>query len=168
MADAKATKTYKEYVAHECTNGFGIMNGIINAVVFVALLMGDFSIEFDFMHGLKELAPGTIVLGIVLSLIVNNIARKALNKGEYTATAADAGLGGLLPKKAFPMAVVVGLIVAFFAANFTVIVWGFMGFDVVLNWWQMMIFKGVTTGLAGAIAGYLVIGHVVADELSNN
>ena len=144
-----AAKDYQSYLKNKCIVGYGIINGVVNALIFMGMHAGDVSITF---------AAGKVVEEIALTGAP--LTKMDFNKGVYLGNSEGYGWLAKLPKKAIPLSAVVGVIALAVA---TPLAWlcSFV-LPLPLSRIGMMIFKGVMCAIAGCVSGYIVIGATTA------
>lgn len=155
-----ATKDYTSYLKNKCIVGYGIVNGVINALIFLGMHAGDPDITFAAGKVVEEIALTGALLGLILTWCVVPLTKMDINKGVYQGNPAGYGCMEKLPKKAIPLSIVVGVIALAVA---TPIAWlcTFV-LPLPLSRTGMMIFKGVMCAIAGCVSGYVVIGATTA------
>ncbi len=155
-----ATKDYTSYLKNKCIVGYGIVNGVINALIFLGMHAGDPDITFAAGKVVEEIALTGALLGLILTWCVVPLTKMDINKGVYQGNPAGYGWMEKLPKKAIPLSIVVGVIALVVA---TPIAWlcTFV-LPLPLSRTGMMVFKGVMCAIAGCVSGYVVIGATTA------
>ena len=154
------TKDFQGYLKNKCIVGYGIANGIINGAIFFAMNASNAAITFDQSAMIEEIALTGALLGVLLTLCVVPLTKMDFKKGVYTATAADMNATAKLPGNMIVLSLVVGVI-ALAICTALAAVFSFV-LPMPLTRTGMMIFKGCMCAIAGAIAGYLVIGRTTA------
>ena len=158
---AALAKPFNSYLLNKCIIGYGVINGIINAVIFYLIHMGEPNAmlgEADIFH---DLALTGVLLGILLFVIVVPLTRMDLRKGVFAGPDV-ANLGGaasLVPASYAP-----ALLVTTVAATITIMGVGAFAATLLplpLSVTGMMLLKGVVCACAGGIAGYFTICYVV-------
>ena len=139
-APTRSAKPFNSYLLNKCIVGYGIINGIINAVIFYLmhlsepeLLFSEADIFHDFaLTGVLLSGPNVANLGGAASLVPASYA-PALLVATVAATVSLMGVGAfacvLLP---LPLTVT-----------------------------GLMLLKGLVCACAGAVAGYITICYVV-------
>ena len=157
---AAKTKDYKSYLLNKCIIGYGIVNGIVNALIFFG--MNASNPDATFVQGkiIEEMALTGVLLGLILTWCVVPLTKMDLKKGVYVGVEGAYGFTAKLPKKAIPMSLAVGVI----ALVVVVAITGLLTFvlPLPLNRTGMMIFKGCMCAITGAVSGYCVIGATTA------
>ena len=146
---------------NKCIVGYGIINGIINAVIFYLMHLSEAELLFSEADIFHDFALTGVLLGILLFVIVVPLTRMDLRKGVFSGPNV-ANLGGaasLVPASYAP-----ALLVATVAA--TVSLMGVGAFACVLlplplTVTGLMLLKGLVCACAGAVAGYITICYVV-------
>ena len=144
----------------------GIINGIINAVIFYLMHLSEPELLFSEADIFHDFALTGVLLGILLFVIVVPLTRMDLRKGVFSGPNV-ANLGGaasLVPASYAP-----ALLVATVAA--TVSLMGVGAFACVLlplplTVTGLMLLKGLVCACAGAVAGYITICYVVRSSKS--
>lgn len=151
---------FKSYLLSKCLIGYGLVNGIINAIIFYFMERGHLDKVFEAKDIISDFAFTTFLLGSLLALIVIPMIAKDMEKGKFKADNRVHKIEQFLPDHILLISLVVGLIACFISVALSaVIVYLFNASP--LNVTQMMIFKGVICSIAGAISGYLCIIKVV-------
>lgn len=155
-----ATKSYKSYLSNKCIVGYGIVNGVINALIFFGMHAGDPGCSFAAGKVLEEIALTAFLLGLILTWCVVPLTKIDLNKKVYEPGADANSFICKFPVKAIPLSFVVGLIATVVAVP---IAWlcTFV-LPLPLGRTGMMIFKGVMCAVAGCVSGYVVIERVTS------
>ena len=65
-----AAKDYQSYLKNKCIVGYGIVNGIVNALIFMGMHAGDADITFAAGKVVEEIALTGALLGLINSLMV--------------------------------------------------------------------------------------------------
>lgn len=155
-----APKDYTSYLKNKCIVGYGIVNGVINALIFFGMHAGDASITFNAGKVVEEIALTGALLGLILTWCVVPLTKIDLKKGVYQGNSTGYGWCAKLPGKAIPMSVVVGIIALAVAAPLAWICT--LALPLPLTRTGMMIFKGCMCAVAGCVSGYVVIGATTA------
>lgn len=155
---------FNTYLLEKCLIGNGIINGILNAIIFYAMEKGHPDAIFMTTDIVIDLAITSLILGAILSLIVLPMTVKDVNAGKVARQEKANKIAGFLPKNKFASALVIGIITMVITA---VISWvAVMVFSLSpLTVKTMGIFKGVMCAVAGMVAGYLTIMKAVAVEV---
>ncbi|MEG0857438.1 MAG: hypothetical protein RSG52_13265 [Terrisporobacter sp.] len=155
----KKQMTMKAYMLQKCFIEYGIINGIINVIIFNILEGKHPDATFGLMDIIADFGFTTFLLGIILFYYAMSMTSKDLDKGKFTVEEyKDNKLVSMLPKKKFPAAICVGLIVMIATAAVVLVI--SMALPLPLNVKNMGLFKGVACTIAGAITGYLTITNV--------
>lgn len=155
-----ATKDYTGYLKNKCIVGYGIVNGVINALIFLGMHAGDPDITFVAGKVVEEIALTGALLGLILTWCVVPLTKIDLKKGVYQGDPNGYGWLAKLPCKSIPLSVVVGVIALAVAAP---IAWACtFVLPLPLTRTGMMLFKGVMCAIAGCVSGYVVIGATTA------
>lgn len=152
---------FNKYLLEKCLIGNGIINGIINAIVFYALEKGHPDKIFMTTDIVTDLAITSLILGVILSLIVFPLTVKDVNAGKVVKQEGVNKIVGFLPKHKFASALVVGIITM---VAITIVTWAVvmvLGLSP-LTVKTMGIFKGIMCSIAGMVAGYLTIMKAVS------
>lgn len=160
-APTRSAKPFNSYLLNKCIVGYGIINGIINAVIFYLMHLSEPELLFSEADVFHDFALTGVLLGILLFVIVVPLTRMDLRKGVFSGPNV-ANLGGaasLVPASYAP-----ALLVATVAA--TVSLMGVGAFACVLlplplTVTGLMLLKGLVCACAGAVAGYITICYVV-------
>lgn len=147
---------FKKYLLSKCLIGYGLINGIVNAIIFYFMERGHLDKIFDGRDIITDFAFTTFSLGLILALIVIPMTAKDMEKGEFKAENRTHKIEKYLPNHILLTSLVVGLIACVISVILSaLIVFVFKASP--LNVIQMMIFKGIICSIAGAISGYLCI-----------
>ncbi|MEG1750308.1 MAG: hypothetical protein RR241_00890 [Raoultibacter sp.] len=148
-------KPLKAYLLEKCLISFGVINGIVNAVIFYAMHAADTSITFDFAGIVGDIAITTVVLGLILYLLVTPLTRKDVTADKFDIDEAAGFLGARLPQgKA--LSVVLATFIPALAITILVALCALL-LPLPLTIIPMMIFKGFACAIAGAFAGYITV-----------
>ena len=161
---ARPAKPFNSYLLNKCIIGYGVINGIINAVIFYLLHMGEPEALLGHADIFHDFALTGVLLGLLLFVIVVPLTRMDLRKHVFAGPNA-ANLGGaasLVPASYAP-----ALLVTTVAATVTLM--GVGAFACVLlplplTVTAMMLLKGVVCACAGGVAGYFTISFVVRGQ----
>lgn len=165
---AKAPKDYKSYLKNKCIVGYGIVNGVINALIFRGLNAGNPDALFGQAKIIEEMALTGVLLGLILTWCVVPLTKMDLKKGVYQridAAEADGASGSYgfaqrLPRHAVPLSFAVGgvalAVVVILSGLFT------LAAPLPLTRTGMMLLKGVMCAVTGGVSGYCVIGRVTS------
>lgn len=160
-APARPAKPFNSYLLNKCIIGYGVINGIINAVVFYLIHMGEPTAMFGEADIFHDLALTGVLLGILLFVIVVPLTRMDVRKHVFaTPDVPSLGGGASLVPASYAPALLVTTIVA------TVVLMGVGAFactllPLPLSMTGMMLLKGVVCACAGGAAGYFTICYVV-------
>ncbi|MCH3968803.1 MAG: hypothetical protein PHR15_07425 [Atopobiaceae bacterium] len=151
-------KPLESYLLNKCLIGYGLINGIINALIFFLLHMGDRTATFSLTAILMDLALTGFLLGLLLYLIVAPMTRSDLRKGSFSTEGARQL--GFIPAGTFLASLVVGAV----CMVVLLVVGGLLALVLPqpLSFTGMLVLKGCLCAVAGAIAGYLTINKVAA------
>lgn len=105
-----AAKDYQSYLKNKCIVGYGIVNGIVNALIFMGMHAGDADITFAAGKVVEEIALTGALLGLILTWCVVPLTKMDFNKGVYPGNSEGYGWLAKLPKKSIPLSIVVGII----------------------------------------------------------
>lgn len=152
---------FNKYLLEKCLIGNGIINGIINALVFFAMHKSEPNTTFMTTDIVIDLSATSLILGFLLALIVFPLTAKDLNAGKITRQEGANKIVGFLPKNKYASALVIGIITMVIIAPIT---WALV---MVLNLSPMTvksmgIFKGIMCAVAGMIAGFMTILKAVS------
>ena len=141
---------FKKYLLSKCLIGYGLINGIVNAIIFYFMERGHLDKIFDGRDIITDFAFTTFSLGLILALIVIPMTAKDMEKGEFKAENRTHKIEKYLPNHILLTSLVVGLIACVISVILSaLIVFVFKASP--LNVIQMMIFKGIICSIAGAI-----------------
>ena len=154
-------QNFNKYLLEKCLIGNGIINGIINAMVFYAMHKSEPNTILATTDIVTDLSATSLILGFLLALIVFPLTAKDLNAGKITKQENANKIVGFLPKNKYASALVIGIITMVIIAPIT---WALV---MVLNLSPMTvksmgIFKGIMCAVAGMIAGFMTILKAVS------
>lgn len=152
---------FNKYLLEKCLIGNGIINGIINALVFYAMHKSDPDAIFMTGDIVTDLAATSLILGFLLALIVFPLTAKDLSTGKITRQEGANKIVGFLPKNKYASALVIGIITMVIIVPITWVAVTILGLSP-LTVKTMGIFKGIMCAIAGMIAGYMTIMKAVS------
>ncbi|MEG1311672.1 MAG: hypothetical protein RR942_15965 [Romboutsia sp.] len=155
----KKQLTLKSYMLEKCLIGYGIINGIINALIFYAMEKGHPDMMFETFDILADIGATTFILGIILMYCVVPLTKMDMNKKFTVPQNVNNKIASMLPDKKILMALSIGLITMVITVAICAVI--SMILPLPLNVKQMGIFKGLACSVAGGIAGYLTISKTV-------
>lgn len=159
---AKPTKTFQSYLLNKCLIGYGIINGIVNALIFYLMHMSDTAITFGYNDIMIEMATTGFLLGVILMECVLPLTRMDVRKDVFEVPAHIDGWQKRIPRSNLMGAIVIGLVAMVatlaVAAIFLVFLPRPLGFV------PMLVFKGFLCAVAGAVAGYLSIYKTIVAQ----
>ena len=80
-APTRSAKPFNSYLLNKCIVGYGIINGIINAVIFYLMHLSEPELLFSEADIFHDFALTGVLLGILLFVIVVPLTRMDLRKG---------------------------------------------------------------------------------------
>ena len=89
---------FNKYLLEKCLIGNGIINGIINALIFFAMHKSEPNTTFMTTDIVIDLSATSLILGFLLALIVLPLTAKDLNAGKITRQEGANKIVGFLPK----------------------------------------------------------------------
>lgn len=92
-APTRSAKPFNSYLLNKCIVGYGIINGIINAVIFYLMHLSEPELLFSEADVFHDFALTGVLLGILLFVIVVPLTRMDLRKGVFSGPNV-ANLGG--------------------------------------------------------------------------
>lgn len=155
---AKAPATFPAYARSKCLIGYGLINGIINALVFRLMYLGQESVTFDYAHVTADLAMTSVFIGIILFLCAVPLTKMDMRKGHFQLPATD-GLATFMPRR-YPLAVIVAGVIACVVTTGVVAIIA-MVLPLPLGVIPMMVFKGIMCAFAGGVAGLFAIAYAI-------
>lgn len=157
---AAATKEYKSYLANKCIIGYGIINGIVNALIFFGMNASNPDATFTAAKVVEEIVLTGALLGLILTWCVVPLTKMDLRKNVYKADADRNGMITKLPGGAVTLSIPVGIIAAVVAGA---LAWVFtLVLPMPLTRTGMMIFKGCMCAVVGCLSGYIVVTRTTA------
>ena len=143
----------------------GIINGIINAVIFYLMHLSEPELLFSEADIFHDFALTGVLLGILLFVIVVPLTRMDLRKGVFSLPGAAGGAFPLVSSSYAVSILGVGALAAV-VMTATVSLMGVGAFACVLlplplTVTGLMLLKGLVCACAGAVAGYITICYVV-------
>lgn len=156
-SDARA-KPFPAYALNKCLIGYGLINGIINAIVFRLMYLGQESVTFGYGQVVADLAMTSVFIGVILFLCAAPLTKMDLRHGRVRMSRTD-GLATLVPRR-YPLAVLSAAVFTCVATTgVTALV--AMLLPMPLGVIPMMVLKGVLCGFAGGVSGLLAIAYAV-------
>ena len=147
---------FNQYVLKKCLIGDGMINGIINAIIFYFLEKGHIGTKtFAVGDIVKDLAFTSLILGWILASIVLPLTLKDVKKGKISAQEGTNKIANIMPNKKGLAYIVVGLLTMVVTVSITWLVATII--PTPLTVMQMMVFKGVMCAIAGASSAYMTI-----------
>lgn len=150
------TLSYDKYVKSKCIIGYGIVNGLINALIFFFINRG--TPAFNQQAILMDIAITSVAIGLILTWIVIPLTKSDLKKGAFEKSE-NLGLGAKLPANWLLLSLIVAvicLVVGIVLAFIVTLIIPMVPFV------AEMIIKAVICAIVGYVAGYFVIGSVAA------
>lgn len=157
------TNNFNKYLLEKCVIGNGIINGIINAIIFYMLEKGHPDKIFHAQDIVTDLAATSLILGILLALIVFPLTQKDVTSGKLTMQEGTNKIASLLPNKKFLTVLSIGLVTMVLTTIITFAVVNLFSLSP-LTVKTMGIFKGVMCTIAGIIAGYMTIVKTIYSQ----
>ena len=169
-APTRSAKPFNSYLLNKCIVGYGIINGIINAVIFYLMHLSEPELLFSEADIFHDFALTGVLLGILLFVIVVPLTRMDLRKGVFSLPGAAGGAFPLVSSSYAVSILGVGALAAVVmtgAGALLSLALPAAGATVT----GMMFLKGLVCALGGAVAGGFTISFVVrgqqkADEVA--
>ena len=169
-APTRSAKPFNSYLLNKCIVGYGIINGIINAVIFYLMHLSEPELLFSEADIFHDFALTGVLLGILLFVIVVPLTRMDLRKGVFSLPGAAGGAFPLVSSSYAVSILGVGALAAVVmtgAGALLSLALPAAGATVT----GMMFLKGLVCALGGAVAGWFTIIFVVrgqqkADEVA--
>ena len=169
-APTRSAKPFNSYLLNKCIVGYGIINGIINAVIFYLMHLSEPELLFSEADIFHDFALTGVLLGILLFVIVVPLTRMDLRKGVFSLPGAAGGAFPLVSSSYAVSILGVGALAAVVmtgAGALLSLALPAAGATVT----GMMVLKGLVCALGGAVAGWFTISFVVrgqqkADEVA--
>ena len=169
-APTRSAKPFNSYLLNKCIVGYGIINGIINAVIFYLMHLSEPELLFSEADIFHDFALTGVLLGILLVVIVVPLTRMDLRKGVFSLPGAAGGAFPLVSSSYAVSILGVGALAAVVmtgAGALLSLALPAAGATVT----GMMFLKGLVCALGGAVAGWFTISFVVrgqqkADEVA--
>lgn len=152
---------FNKYLLEKCLIGNGIINGIINSIVFYAMHKSEPDAIFMTTDIVVDLAATSLILGFILALIVFPFTARDLNAGKITRQEGANKIVGFLPQNKYACALVIGIVTMIIIIPITWATVTILNLSP-LTVKSMGIFKGIMCTLAGMIAGCMTILKVVS------
>lgn len=158
-APARPAKPFNSYLLNKCIIGYGVINGIINAVIFYLLHMGEPEALLGHADIFHDFALTGVLLGLLLFVIVVPLTRMDLRKNVFKLPA-GAGAFPLVSGSYAVSILAVGALATVFMTGIGALLSLALpvGGATVTG---MMILKGLVCACGGAVAGYFTISFVV-------
>lgn len=162
-APARPAKPFNSYLLNKCIIGYGVINGIINAVIFYLLHMGEPEALLGHADIFHDFALTGVLLGLLLFVIVVPLTRMDLRKNVFKLPAGGAGAFPLVSGSYAVSILVVGALACVFMTGIGALLSLALpaGGATVTG---MMILKGLVCACGGAVAGYFTISFVVRGQ----
>lgn len=157
-------KKFNNYLLEKCLIGNGIINGILNAIIFYTLEKGTPDKIFHTQDVVMDFAFTGFLLGFLLPLIVFPLTQKDITSGKFTLPEGTNKIANLLPNKKILSALVIGVIAMVLMVSIAFVCVSLLGLTP-LTVKAMGIFKGIMCAIAGATAGYLTITKTAYSEV---
>ena len=90
-APTRSAKPFNSYLLNKFIVGYGIINGIINAVIFYLMHLSEPELLFSEADIFHDFALTGVLLGILLFVIVVPLTRMDLRKGVFSLPGAAGG-----------------------------------------------------------------------------
>ncbi len=156
--------TYEAYVKNKTYIGYGLINGIINAVIFYFMNKGAMGSMVTFHDGMVDMALTSVLLGMILTWCVVPLTKADIKKGVFEAdkhfTQAQK-----LPLNAFVLSLVLGVAIGLVGSALSALL--ILICQSFLTNWVLMVIKGIVCAVIGGLAGFTVIETVVAHKLED-
>ncbi len=156
--------TYEAYVKNKTYIGYGLINGIINAVIFYFIHMSDIADMTTFHDGMVDMALTSVLLGMILTWCVVPLTKADIKKGIFEANT-HFTQAQKLPQNAFVLSLVMGVAIGLVGSAISALLI-FICQSFLYNW-VLMIIKGIVCAIIGGLAGFTVIETVVAHKLED-
>ena len=112
-APTRSAKPFNSYLLNKCIVGYGIINGIINAVIFYLMHLSEPELLFSEADIFHDFALTGVLLGILLFVIVVPLTRMDLRKGVFSGpNVANLGGAASLVPASYPPALLVATVAA--------------------------------------------------------
>ncbi|MEY8437769.1 hypothetical protein AAK967_08535 [Atopobiaceae bacterium 24-176] len=151
---ARQSKAFAAYMRHKCLIGYGVVNGVINAVIFYLLHNADPSVLFTLADAAHDVAFTGLLLGPLLFACVVPLTKMDRNHGAFKATEDDALLCCPMPRSYGAAMLLVGLVCAVAMTGACTLAMQATGS---LGLVAMTLLKGVLCAAGGALSGYLTL-----------
>lgn len=157
-ASSARAKPFPAYALNKCLIGYGLINGVINAIVFRLMYLGQESVTFDYGHVIADLAMTSLFIGLILFLCAVPLTKMDVRKGHVQLPRTD-GLASFVPRR-YPLALVaVGALTCVVTTGVTALV--AMALPLPLGVVAMMVLKGLLCGFAGGVSGLFAMAYVL-------
>lgn len=152
-------KSFNSYLLNKCLIGSGIINGIINAIIFY-LLEKNNTEGFAFADILIDLAITAIILGLILTLCLYPLTKMDIKKKVFSTDHNREAMTSKLPNNKYVLGLVLGVIAAVVVVGLSAIILPLTKIAP-LTMMQMVFYKGVACAIAGGVTAYFGIPKVV-------
>lgn len=161
VVQTRSAKPLGSYLLSKCIVGYGVINGIINAVIFYAIHASDPGVllgEPDLLH---DLAFTGALLGALLFIIVVPLTRADVRKQvfEVPDPARMAGGVSLAPAVYAPALLVTAVVAVVVILGVGALATLFVPMPLSIT--AATLLKGVACACAGGMAGYFTICYVI-------
>ena len=155
-----SSRSRSSYVLNKCVIGYGIVNGVVNAVIFYLMHAGDPLATFDRASIALDMTLTGVLLSLILMACAVPLTRHDMKRQAFDSSEPLEGWRANLSKSPVAAALLVA------AASTAVTVGVAMGASLLLplplGVIPMMVFKGVLCALAGGVSGCLSIYYAIA------
>lgn len=151
---AHQSEPFAAYMRHKCLIGYGIINGIINAVIFYLLHRSDPGAVLTPADAAHDLAFTGLLLGPLLFACVVPLTKMDRAHGAFQATEGDELLCCPMPRSYGASMLLVALVCAVAMTGACTLATQVTG---PLDLGAMTLLKGVLCAAGGALSGYLTL-----------
>ncbi len=151
---AQLSKPFAAYMRHKCLIGYGVINGIINAVIFYLLHNADAGAVFTLADAAHDVAFTGLLLGPLLFACVVPLTKMDRGHGAFKADEGDALLCCPMPRSYGVSMLLIALVCAVAMTGACTLAMQLTG---TLGLGAMTLLKGVLCAFGGAVSGYLTL-----------
>lgn len=148
-------KTFPAYALNKCLIGYGLINGIINGVIFWLLHLAQPDALFDQATLATDMAITSMFLGLILFAVAVPLTKHDLKTKSFLLPKKFDGLSKILPRNYVGSLLITGIFTSVVMASFTALI--AFALPLPLELLPAALLKCVLCSLAGALSGYLAI-----------
>ncbi len=156
--------TYEAYIKNKTYIGYGLINGIINAMIFYFVHRSVMGQMTTFHDATVDMLINSVALGMILTWCVVPLTKADIKKGTFEAnmhfTSAQK-----LPLNAFVLSIVLGIVCGLVGTAISALLF-YICQSFLTNWLHFAV-KLLVCSVVGGLCGFTVIETVVAHKLED-